>query len=84
MISIIACIGFAFLDLLHVLNAARYSFKLSLHIPLWMDSQAILAKRQIAHILTEMIMEGYISMDLAIDIAKALLYENAERIYKKL
>jgi hypothetical protein len=31
-----------------------------------------------------MIMEEYISMDLAIDIAKAILYGNAERIYKKL
>ena len=41
MISIIACVGFAFLDLLHVLNAARYSFKLSLHIPLWMDSHCL-------------------------------------------
>jgi glucuronate isomerase len=50
----------------------------------WVYGKAILAKRQIAHILTEMIMEEYISMDLAIDIAKALLYENAERIYKKL
>jgi glucuronate isomerase len=50
----------------------------------WVYGKAILAKKQIAHILTEMIMEEYISMDLVIDIAKALLYGNAERIYKKL
>jgi len=50
----------------------------------WVYGKAILAKKQIAHILTEMIMEEYISMDLAIDIAKAILYGNAERIYKKL
>jgi len=41
MISIIACIGFVFLDLLHLLNASRYGFKLSLHIPLWMDSHGL-------------------------------------------
>lgn len=50
----------------------------------WVYGKAILAKRQISHVLSEMVVEKYINMDLAIDIAKAFLYENAERIYKKL
>lgn len=50
----------------------------------WVYGKAILAKKQIAYVLSEMINEKYISKDLAIDIAKALLYENAEKIYKKL
>jgi len=41
MISVIACIRFIVLDLLYVLNAARYSFRLSLHIPLWIDSHGL-------------------------------------------
>jgi hypothetical protein len=41
MISIIAFIGFIVLDFLHVLNASRYSFKLSLHIPLWIDNHGL-------------------------------------------
>jgi len=41
MISIIAFIGFIVLDFLHVLNASRYSFRLSLHIPLWIDNHGL-------------------------------------------
>jgi hypothetical protein len=40
-ISVIDCIGFIVPDLLYVLNAARYSFRLSLHIPLWIDSHGL-------------------------------------------
>ncbi|MEM1575861.1 MAG: glucuronate isomerase [Nitrososphaerota archaeon] len=49
----------------------------------WVYGKAILAKTQIAYVLTEMINEKCISKDLAIDIAKAILCENAERIYKR-
>ncbi len=50
----------------------------------WVYGKAILAKKQIAYVLAEMINEGYINMDSAIDIAKALLHENAEKLYKNL
>ncbi|MCX8189254.1 MAG: amidohydrolase [Nitrososphaeria archaeon] len=50
----------------------------------WVYGKAILAKRQIAHVLTEMVAEKYINKDVAFDIASALLHENAYRIYRKL
>ncbi|MEM0027656.1 MAG: hypothetical protein QXT53_07885 [Ignisphaera sp.] len=47
----------------------------------WVHGKAMLAKRQIAYVLSEMVDEGYIDKDLAIEIASGLLYENAEKIY---
>ncbi|MEL9940715.1 MAG: hypothetical protein QW632_04105 [Ignisphaera sp.] len=47
----------------------------------WVYGKAALAKRQIAYVLSEMVYEGYIDMELAIEIANGLLHENAERIY---
>ncbi|MEM4522576.1 MAG: hypothetical protein QW738_05120 [Nitrososphaeria archaeon] len=50
----------------------------------WVYGKAVLAKRQIAHVLTEMVAEKYITKDVAFDIASALLNENAYRIYRRL
>ncbi|MBC7092357.1 MAG: hypothetical protein H5T50_10720 [Nitrososphaeria archaeon] len=50
----------------------------------WVYGKVVLAKRQIAHVLAEMVAEKYVEKDLALDIAKALLYENAYKIYKNL
>lgn len=50
----------------------------------WVYGKIVLAKRQIAHVLTEMVAERYIDKDLAFDIANSLLNENAYRIYRKL
>lgn len=50
----------------------------------WVYGKVVLAKRQIAHVLTEMVTERCISKDLAFDIASALLNENAYRIYRRL
>lgn len=48
----------------------------------WVYGKATLAKKQLAHILTELILEGYIDKSLAIEIAHAALHKNAENIYK--
>ena len=50
----------------------------------WVYGKAVLAKRQIAHALTEMVAEKYIDKDLAYDIAEAILYENAKKVYRKI
>ena len=50
----------------------------------WVYGKAVLAKRQIAHVLTEMVAEKYIDKDLAYDIAEAILYENAKKVYRKI
>ncbi|MGC8870086.1 MAG: hypothetical protein ACP5PT_03215 [Brevinematia bacterium] len=50
----------------------------------WVYGKAVLAKRQIAYVLAEMVAEKYVDKDLALDIARALLYENAFKIYKNL
>ncbi|MEM3385912.1 MAG: hypothetical protein QXE78_10355, partial [Nitrososphaeria archaeon] len=50
----------------------------------WVYGKAVLAKRQIAHVLTEMVAEKYITKDVAFDIASALLNENAYMIYRRL
>ncbi|MDK6028953.1 hypothetical protein QPL79_06215 [Ignisphaera sp. 4213-co] len=47
----------------------------------WVYGKVVLAKKQIAYVLSEMIYEGYIDRDLAIEIANALLHENAEKLY---
>ncbi|MEM4506751.1 MAG: hypothetical protein QXM82_05175, partial [Ignisphaera sp.] len=47
----------------------------------WVYGKALLAKKQIAYVLAEMIAEGYIDNDLAIEIAHALLHENATKLY---
>jgi hypothetical protein len=43
--------------------------------------KAVLAKTQLAHVLAEMVYEGYIDKSLAIEIAHAVLHKNAESIY---
>uniref|UniRef100_A0A7C4D0V0 Glucuronate isomerase n=1 Tax=Ignisphaera aggregans TaxID=334771 RepID=A0A7C4D0V0_9CREN len=47
----------------------------------WVYGKILLAKKQIAYVLVEMITEGYIDNDLAMDIAHALLHENATKLY---
>lgn len=47
----------------------------------WVYGKALLAKKQLAYVLAEMISEGYIDNDLAIEIAHALLHENAIKLY---
>jgi len=48
----------------------------------WVYGRTVLIKKQIAHVLAEMISEGYINQDTALEISEALLHENSERIYK--
>jgi len=50
----------------------------------WVYGKAVLAKRQIAHVLAEMVAERYIAKDVAYDIASALLHQNAYVIYRRL
>jgi glucuronate isomerase len=47
----------------------------------WVYGKAVLAKTQLAHVLAEMVYEGYIDKSLAIEIAHAVLHKNAESIY---
>uniref|UniRef100_A0A7C2ZVJ9 Glucuronate isomerase n=1 Tax=Ignisphaera aggregans TaxID=334771 RepID=A0A7C2ZVJ9_9CREN len=48
----------------------------------WVYGKAALVKKVLARVLAEMVFENYIDKELAIDMAKALLYENAIHIYK--
>ncbi len=48
----------------------------------WVYGKAELARSQIAYVLTEMVIEKFIDIDLAIDIGKSLLYENAIALYR--
>jgi glucuronate isomerase len=47
----------------------------------WVYGKSALIRRQTAHVLAEMVSEGYMDMDLAVEVAKALLHENAKRVY---
>lgn len=47
----------------------------------WVYGKAILVKKQLAYTLAEMIHEGYIDKDLALEIANALLNRNSMNIY---
>lgn len=47
----------------------------------WVYGKVLLTKKQIAYVLTEMIYEGYIDKNLAIEIAHAILHENASKLY---
>jgi len=47
----------------------------------WVYGKAVLAKSQLAHILTNFIEEGFIDKETALEIARALLNENAKSLY---
>jgi len=47
----------------------------------WVYGKAALARSQIAHVLSEMVAEGFIDTELAIEIGRSLLYENAAAFY---
>ncbi len=47
----------------------------------WVYGKALLAKSQLAYILAEFIEEGFIDREMALEIAKALLNENAKSLY---
>lgn len=48
----------------------------------WVYGKAVLAKTQIAYVLTEMVIERFIDTNLAIEIGRNLLYENAITLYR--
>jgi len=48
----------------------------------WVYGKAALARSQIAHVLSEMVAEGFIDTELAIEIGRSLLYENAAAFYR--
>jgi len=47
----------------------------------WVYGKALIVKKQIAYVLSQLIFEKYIDKDFAFDIAKALLSENAGKMY---
>lgn len=47
----------------------------------WVYGKALIIKKQIAYVLSQLIFEKYIDKDFAFDIAKALLSENAGKMY---
>lgn len=47
----------------------------------WVYGKAMLAKSQLAYVLSEFIREGFMDSETAIEIAKALLNENAKSLY---
>jgi glucuronate isomerase len=48
----------------------------------WVYGKASLAKKELAYTLAEMVYLDYIDKSMAIDIAKALLNENAAKLYR--
>ena len=48
----------------------------------WIYGKAKLARREMAFALSQMVDEGYLSRETALDVARHYLYENPKRIYK--
>ena len=47
----------------------------------WVYGKELIAKKQIAYVLSQLIVEKYIDKDLALEIAEAILSENVVKIY---
>lgn len=52
------------------------------YVPEWCFGKAELTKHQLSLSLSKLIEQGYFSMELAVEVARRLLYENALEIYR--
>jgi glucuronate isomerase len=47
----------------------------------WVYGKASLIRKLTANVLAEMVSEGYMDKNLAVEVAKAILLENAKKVY---